>query len=89
LTGAAAIFEVLSDDTATTDRVEKLIDDAQVPSLRCHVLLERTAVAATLFQHGPDASWIASARTDGPLILPGRDIVLPLVDLYQVLSFPA
>lgn len=35
VTDAVAIFEVLSDDTATTDRVEKLIDYAEVPSLRC------------------------------------------------------
>ena len=48
LTDAVAIFEVLSDDTATTDRVEKLIDYATLPSLRCYVLLEQTAVAATL-----------------------------------------
>jgi Uma2 family endonuclease len=39
LTDAIAIFEVLSDDTATTDRVEKLIDYATSPSLRCYVLL--------------------------------------------------
>ena len=48
VTDAVAIFEVLSDDTATTDRVEKLIDYAAVPSLRCYVLLEQTAMAATL-----------------------------------------
>ena len=35
LTDAVAVFEVLSDDTATTDRVVKLIDYAAVPSLRC------------------------------------------------------
>jgi Uma2 family endonuclease len=50
LTDALAIFEVLSDDTATTDRVAKLIEYSDVPSLRCYVLLEQTAVAATVFQ---------------------------------------
>ncbi len=47
LTDALALFEVLSDDTATTDRVQKLIDFAAVPSLRTYVLPEQTAVAAT------------------------------------------
>lgn len=81
LTDAVAIFEVLSDDTATTDRVDKLIDYAALPSLRSYVLLEQTAVAATLFQREPGGAWIASAHTDGVLRLPGVDVALPLADL--------
>jgi Uma2 family endonuclease len=87
LTDAMAIFEVLSNDTATTDRVEKLIDYAAVPSLRCYVLLEQTAVAATMFQREPGGTWIASAHTDGALVLPGLDVKLPLADVYQGLTF--
>jgi len=89
LTDAMALFEVLSDDTATTDRVEKLIDYAAVPSLRVYVLLEQTAVAATLFQREPGGEWIASAHLGGELALPGLDIILPLTELYRGLSFPA
>jgi len=87
VTDAVAIFEVLSDDTATTDRVEKLIDYAAVPSLRCYVLLEQTAVAATLFRREPAGAWIASPHTGGSLALPGLDITLPLAELYKGLSF--
>lgn len=87
LTDAVAIFEVLSDDTAVTNRVAKLIDYAAVPSLRRYVLLEQTAMAATLFQREPRGAWIASAHTDGELVLPGIDVTLPLVDLYQGLTF--
>jgi Uma2 family endonuclease len=89
LTDAVAIFEVLSDDTATTDRVEKLIDYAAVPSLRCYVLLEQTAVAASVFQREPGGVWAASAHTAGALVVPGLDITLPLAALYQGLSFPS
>ena len=89
LTDAVVIFEVLSDDTATTDRVDKLIDYAAVPSLRCYVLLEQTAIAATLFHREPGGAWIASAHTGGTLVLPDFDITLPLADLYQGLHFPA
>jgi Uma2 family endonuclease len=88
LTDAQAIFEVLSDDTAITDRVDKLIDYALVPSLRCYVLLEQTAVAATLFQREPGGVWIASAHTSGDLVLPGIDVTLALADLYAGLTFP-
>jgi Uma2 family endonuclease len=89
LTDAIAIFEVLSDDTATTDRVEKLIDYAAVPALRSYVLLEQTAVAATMFQREPGGTWIASAHAGGGLLLPGLDITLPLADVYQELTFAA
>ena len=89
LTDAVAIFAVLADDTAAIDRVDKLIDYAAVPSLRCYVLLEQTAVAATLFRREPGGAWIASAHTDGALVLPGVDLALPLADLYRGLSFPA
>ncbi|HVC59407.1 MAG TPA: Uma2 family endonuclease [Acetobacteraceae bacterium] len=89
LTDALAIFEVLSDDTATTDRVDKLIDYAAVPSLRSYVLLEQTAVAATLFQREPGGVWIASAHISGALVLPGADITVSLADVYLGLTFPA
>jgi Uma2 family endonuclease len=89
LTDAIALFEVLSDDTATTDRVDKLIDYTAVPSLRSYVLLEQTVAAATLFHREPGGPWTASAQTSGALILPGLDIALPLADLYQGLTFPA
>jgi Uma2 family endonuclease len=71
LTDAVAIFEVLSDDTATTDRVDKLLDYGTLPSLRCYVLLEQTAIAATVFHREPDGPWIASAHTGGAIVLPG------------------
>jgi Uma2 family endonuclease len=90
LTDAVAIFEVLSDDNAVNDRVIKLIEYAEVPSARCYVLLEQTAMAATLFRREPGGgAWIASAHTDGGLALPGLDVMLPLVDVYQGLTFAA
>ena len=87
LTDALAIFEVLSDDTATTDRVVKLQDYAAVPSLRCYVLLEQTAMADTLFRSEPGGAWLASAHTEAGLVLPGLDVILPLTDPYQGLTF--
>ncbi len=89
LTDALAVFEVLSDDTATTDRVVKLVDYSAVPSLRAYVLLEQTAIAATLFRREPGGEWIASAHTEGSLVLPGANVTLPLAELYRGLTFPA
>jgi Uma2 family endonuclease len=89
LTDAVAIFEVLSDETADTDHVTRLNDYAVVPSLRCYVLLEQTAMAATLFQREPDGAWITSAHADGAMVLPMPDVTMPLADLYQGLTFVA
>jgi Uma2 family endonuclease len=87
VTDATAIFEVASDDTAATDRVIKLIEYAAVPSLRCYVLLEQTAMAATLYQREIGGPWIATGHTEGALVLLGLDASLPLASLYQGLTF--
>ena len=87
LADAVAIFEVLSDDTATTDRVTKLIDYAAVPSLAACVLLEQGAVAATVFRRTPGNDWTVSAHLAGDLSVPGLDIALPLDELYRGLTF--
>ncbi len=89
LTDAVVIFEVRSDDIATTDRVDKLLDYAALPSLRGYVLVEQTAIAATLFRRGPGGEWIANAHTGGTISLPGLDINLPLADIYRGLNFVA
>ena len=90
---ATAIFEVASDETAATDRVIKFSEYAAVPSLRCYVLLEQTAMAAALYQREPtgpqSGQWIATAHTEGALRLPGLDITLPLENRYQGLTFGA
>jgi Uma2 family endonuclease len=50
MTDALVIFEVLSDDTAPTDRVEKFSDYADVPSLHYYIMLEQTSRAAIICQ---------------------------------------
>jgi Uma2 family endonuclease len=88
LTDAVAIFEVLSDDTAATDRVTKLSEYADVVSLRVYVLLEQSQIAATMFRREAGGQWVASPHTAGGLELPGLDITLPLSAVYEGLSFP-
>lgn len=87
LTDAVAAFEVLSDDTAKIDRVDKLIEYADVPSLRIYVLLEQSAMAATVLRRTA-GEWTATAHTSGSLALPGLDIELPLDEVYRGLTFP-
>ena len=88
LTDAIAVFEVLSDDTAETDRVEKLADYAAVPSIRCYMILEQNSVAAIIYTFSGSGLWTETPWTEGSVTLPGLDIALPLADLYQGLTFP-
>jgi Uma2 family endonuclease len=89
LNDAVAIFEVLSDDTATTDRVLKLTEYAEVSSLRTYVLLEQTVIGATIFRREPGQPWIASAQTDGEVELADLGIAIPLAPAYEGLTFPS
>jgi Uma2 family endonuclease len=87
VTDAIVIVEVVSEGTAATDRVQKLRDYADVPSLVAYLLLEQSAVAATLYRREPGGPWIATAHTDGEIALPGLGVALPLVDCYEGLEF--
>ena len=87
LTDAVAIFEVISDDTAHTDREEKLHDYAVLASLRAYVVLEQDSIAATLYRREPGQEWVESKHTDGELPLPGLGMALPLADAYRGLRF--
>jgi Uma2 family endonuclease len=88
LTDAVIVFEVLSDDTAATDRIEKLRDYAAIPGLRYYVMLEQTRHAAIICQRAMGETWITSALTQGSIELPEVDLALPLDDIYQGLVFP-
>jgi Uma2 family endonuclease len=87
VTDAVAIVEVVSENTAASDRVRKLRDYTDVPSLRAYLLLEQTAVAATLYLREPDGRWIATAHTDGDITLPGLGVSMRLEDCYEGLEF--
>ena len=56
--------------------------------LRTYVLLEQTAVGATVFQRQAGGPWIACAMTEGTIDLPGPNVAVPLADLYRGLTFP-
>jgi Uma2 family endonuclease len=88
LTDAVAVFEVLSDDTAATDRVEKLRDYAAIPSVQYYVMLEQASRGAVVCQRAAGSTWTTRPVTEGGITLPDLGLTLPLDDIYQDLSFP-
>jgi Uma2 family endonuclease len=92
LRDAVVLFEVLSDDTAGTDRLEKRAEYAGLPGIRRYVLLEQGRMAATILSLG-ERGWIETELTQGDagasgvgggtLELPEIGIALPLNAIYR------
>ena len=83
------IMDAVAERLFAGHRVEKLLDYAHVPSLRCYILLEQAMAADTIYVRDPAGAWMARVATSGCLDLPGLDIAVPLADLYRALTFPA
>ncbi len=92
LRDAVVLLEVLSGDTAATDRLEKRAEYARLPGIRRYVLLEQVRMAATILHLG-EQGWIEAALTQGDaaafgagggtLELPEIDVALPLDAIYR------
>jgi Uma2 family endonuclease len=81
------VFEVVSEDTARTDRIEKLREYQATPSIRRYVILEQKSIGAAVFARRGD-DWIATALTEeNTLAMPEIGIEVPLVEFYAGLEF--
>jgi Uma2 family endonuclease len=80
------VFEVISDDTARTDRIEKLREYQATPSIQRYVILEQRSIGAMMFfRKGED--WVVSALTEADTLdLPEIDIAIPISELYTGLQ---
>jgi Uma2 family endonuclease len=87
LRDAVVIFEILSDETAETDRDEKRVDYMRLPSMRRYVLLEQCRMAATVLELVA-GKWSGKQVTTGTVVLPEIGIDLPLVAVYSGVRFP-
>lgn len=80
------VFEVISDDTARTDRIEKLREYQATASIRRYVILEQKSIGAVAFSRkGED--WVVTALTDADTLdLPEIGIAIPMAELYTGLQ---
>jgi Uma2 family endonuclease len=80
------VFEVVSEDTARTDRIEKLREYQAVASIRRYVILEQKTIAATVFERQGE-NWTAFAITEEDILrMPKIEVEIPLVELYESLD---
>ncbi len=81
------VFEVLSDSTSRTDRIEKLREYGATPSIQRYVILEQSAIAAMVFvRKGSDlvAETLTAADT---LHMPEIDVSVSMAEFYDGLVF--
>ena len=86
LRDAIVVFEVLSEDTAVTDRETKRAEYARVPSMRRYVLLEQSRMAAVVLEHA-GGQWVEAQVAGGRIALPELGIALPLEEAYKGVAF--
>lgn len=81
------VFEILSESTAHTDRVEKMHEYWETPSIRRYVLIEQDAVSVMAFARGK-RSWVEGSVlwAGDTLALPEIGIELPVDALYDGLD---
>ncbi len=83
------VFEVMSASTARTDRVEKMREYWDAPSIRRYVLIEQEAISATAYVRD-EGRWSGRVLWPGDMLaLPEIGIEVPLEDLYEGLDSAA
>ena len=83
------VFEVVSEDTARTDRIEKLREYQATASIQRYVILEQKSIGVAVFARKGD-DWIATALTEeNTLVMPEIGIEVPVAEFYANLEFSA
>jgi Uma2 family endonuclease len=81
------VIEVISEESARTDRIEKLREYQATPSIQRYVIVEQKSVGATVLARDGDR-WIATAATDCDTIpMPEIGIEVPIAEFYAGLGF--
>ena len=76
------VFEVLSESTSRTARIEKVREYQATRSIMRYIILEQDSIGATTLERRDDA-WVVFTLTDGDrLLMPEIGIEIPLADLY-------
>lgn len=83
------VFEVISGDTARTDRIEKLREYQATQSIQRYIILEQASIGVAVFAR-QDENWIATALTEGDTVaMPEIGVDIALKDFYAGLEFPS
>jgi len=82
VTDPVVVFEVLSESTSRTDRIEKLREYGATPSIQRYVILEQDAIAAMVFVRKGTDFVAESLLADDILRMPEINIEVPMAEFY-------
>ncbi len=81
------VIEVISEDSARTDRIEKVREYQATASIQRYLNVEQRSVGALVLARDGDR-WLATAATEGDtLAMPEIGIDVPLIEFYQGVDF--
>jgi Uma2 family endonuclease len=81
------VIEVISEDSARTDRIEKVREYQATASIQRYIIVEQRGVGALVLARDGDR-WLATAATGGDtLAMPEIGIDVPLMEFYLGLDF--
>ncbi len=82
------VFEVASDSSSRTDRIEKLQEYQATPSIQRYVILEQNSIGATVFAREADR-WIGYALVEADTLrMPEIGIEVPRAVFYAGVDLP-
>ncbi len=82
------VFEVVSEGSSRTDRIEKVRDYLAASSVQRYVILEQDSAAATVFLRAGDVWQARTLAGDEELAMPEIGISLPIAACYDGLDLP-
>jgi Uma2 family endonuclease len=83
------VFEVVSEDSARTDRIKKLREYPATTSIQRYIILEQKSIGAAVFARRGD-DWIATALTEeDTLVMPEIGVDVPIAEFYAGLEYSA
>ena len=77
------VFEVLSESTSRTDRIEKLREYGATPSIQRYVILEQDAIAATVYVRKATDLVVETLTEAETLRMPEIDVEVPMAEFYS------
>lgn len=80
------IFEVLSESTARTDRILKLMEYRLLPSVQRYIMLEQNESVATVVTRGETGWSLEMLDANGTLAMPEIGIEVAMAELYDGLD---
>ena len=77
------VFEVLSESTSRTDRIEKLREYGATPSIQRYVIFEQDAIAAMVFVRKGGNFVVETLTAGDTLDMPEIDVRVSMAEFYM------